>query len=1027
MSISSEIERIRSNIQSALGIVSDAGIEVASEATSDDLPAAVSALANQKQNVLTGTAGQYVGFDADGNAIAQSLDTGLGTAGAAPDSEAVGNYVFGGTMLATSKGVLKWDGVVGDREEVIIDDDGAGNVFSFVHISDEIPVTQSTYVYCGATMPKDTSKTDSPYTTMAECMPLTLYEDGLFEAGELMFCVPNDNYQMEEVLFPKAGIYFFLHETPINKFYISAFKLPDYDFVEDQHYEKVSSGIAYGDTITWDGNVDGRVSALVTDGSMSVTLVKMCDAVIPESSVEGITGCSGSVELNGEIFDVTGIAAMSTETDGIIALVGSTIGNASLAVAYLCYGYNVYLDGITFPEPGIYFCDISMPSDADEMKQRSVSLTVPGYDFGTYTSEEIIKTKHLPEPLRFGEYGTDTLTFTEDLEGKYYFDPDGSGAMYFVQVSDATPTLADLQRGGMHSGDGWCYTFSADTVQAAPDSEDVLMAAAYNDDKTGVSQIFVLLKDNVTMDTVTFAKKGIYVGMVAGYMDGKQEYITINGYDGFTKVVPVETKYMPEHLQFGDVATGDTLTWDGNANGLVSVSLAEGIDLVKVSDFAPSYSECVSAFNGAGINAFACINNTTSEMEIASDSITQLSDGVTVVTEAIFFVQESGVGVMIDTLTFPEAGTYLACVLQEDGSSMYVSSVTVSGYTGFTSIKRIDPKYVPSELPSPTTAHAGMHLAVGDDGKWTLVEASESSGSDTGSSDDTGGGSDTSTPITWTALTPINGTTPGEYGGGELRCAAIGNRRIIKGSVNVKPSSSTLVIAQLPSGYTPTTGVFAMTACNGSRVARILVAGENNTENAGKLCLSWVRSLSDGSAYTSDTIWVQCSIEYWVEDTQTAALVDSNGAVLLDSSEATLATTSGNTYTLTHTGAEVDAGITQANELYGKYTAGELSAAGLKSEIVMLSDVTLTKGAQLENQIITFPTQYCNADNYLCKFLVSSWPKETWTDAFVFNVHSDCTVEIGNPGTLFAYNQFGLATMATQRYDLIAQFLYYDK
>lgn len=98
----------------------------------------------------------------------------------------------------------------------------------------------------------------------------------------------------------------------------------------------------------------------------------------------------------------------------------------------------------------------------------------------------------------------------------------------------------------------------------------------------------------------------------------------------------------------------------------------------------------------------------------------------------------------------------------------------------------------------------------------------------------------------------------------------------------------------------------------------------------------------------------------------------------------------------------------------------------IKVEIVMLKDVLLTKGELLENQIITFPTQYCSADNYICKFLISSWPKQTWDNAFVFNVHSDCTTVIGTPGTLFSYNQFGLATMATQKYDLIAQFLYYD-
>lgn len=71
MSIQSEIDRINSNVQSALNAVADTGVSVPENANSNDLPAAVLALANEKQDKLTGTQGQVVGFDAEGNPVAQ--------------------------------------------------------------------------------------------------------------------------------------------------------------------------------------------------------------------------------------------------------------------------------------------------------------------------------------------------------------------------------------------------------------------------------------------------------------------------------------------------------------------------------------------------------------------------------------------------------------------------------------------------------------------------------------------------------------------------------------------------------------------------------------------------------------------------------------------------------------------------------------------------------------------------------------------------------------------------------------------
>ena len=53
MSIQSEIDRINSNVQAALNAVADTGVSVPEGANSDNLPTAVSALANEKQDNLT--------------------------------------------------------------------------------------------------------------------------------------------------------------------------------------------------------------------------------------------------------------------------------------------------------------------------------------------------------------------------------------------------------------------------------------------------------------------------------------------------------------------------------------------------------------------------------------------------------------------------------------------------------------------------------------------------------------------------------------------------------------------------------------------------------------------------------------------------------------------------------------------------------------------------------------------------------------------------------------------------------------
>lgn len=76
MSIASEVERISTNVQNTLEAIRQTGVSVPEGANSDNLPALAQDLANEKQDKLTGTQGQVVGFDSSGNAIAQWLKDG---------------------------------------------------------------------------------------------------------------------------------------------------------------------------------------------------------------------------------------------------------------------------------------------------------------------------------------------------------------------------------------------------------------------------------------------------------------------------------------------------------------------------------------------------------------------------------------------------------------------------------------------------------------------------------------------------------------------------------------------------------------------------------------------------------------------------------------------------------------------------------------------------------------------------------------------------------------------------------------
>lgn len=142
-------------------------------------------------------------------------------------------------------------------------------------------------------------------------------------------------------------------------------------------------------------------------------------------------------------------------------------------------------------------------------------------------------------------------------------------------------------------------------------------------------------------------------------------------------------------LPFGETTVmGDTLTWDGNTDGLEFVDAGEGMVIYKISDAVPSFEDLQQG------GTLVVAGETT---EISSDTVIPMGE-----TLYAFGGNPSlGMGVTQDNadlmgIPVSKKGFYIFV----DPSISYTDySLTVNNYTGFeaTKVKTIDPKYLPVE------------------------------------------------------------------------------------------------------------------------------------------------------------------------------------------------------------------------------------------------------------------------------------------------------------------------------------------
>lgn len=474
-------------------------------------------------------------------------------------------------------GSLKWDGVIGDREHIIV---GSVDRFNmcFVHVSDEYPALLD------PTAAFTVGVVEIGAPQMAYMAEVVIQDDG-FIVGDSFVIVPQDNYEADGVVLPKKGVYFMsYHFAPIGYdisfVYCSALSIMGHSFADNsgsdasKYFEKkiTTEMGSVGDTLTWDGDTTGRV--IVDGGTLGTGILTYCKISESIPTVDAFAnGYSNSIVENG----VTTTKSYTAEDVKITARDDGYI--TSLYFMVIPTDNFIVSDSLTVSESGVYFVK-AINSETGVVSYVS-SLSIPGYDFiaENIITTEIIKTEHLPEALQFGEITTttygDTLTWDGNTDGLNGLEYDAEIIATYYKVSDVVPTLEQLKQGCAST-----RTKTDGTTSSLEFTIELLASLAMADD----GSIFIL--DTLVLTrpiTKTDSESGISTTYPAGvyfYTNTNGVYtssFTINNYSGFvtttTEFKTIDPKYLPEDI-------------GGGSGGLPEVTTDDNSKTVKVVDGA---------------------------------------------------------------------------------------------------------------------------------------------------------------------------------------------------------------------------------------------------------------------------------------------------------------------------------------------------------------------------------------------------------------------------------------------------------
>ena len=273
---------------------------------------------------------------------------------------------------------------------------------------------------------------------------------------------------------------------------------------------------------------------------------------------------------------------------------------------------------------------------------------------------------------------SDTLTWDGNTDGLEVYSE------LFYKVSDAVPAKTDFADGfTLQLNTGESYT---GTVEDVGEEGNVII----------VSEAVAIIPNDFTAEDGSVHSKGTYFVLNNEY-GMYTSFLTIPGYTGFAqeKIDPAYL-YQPDfaqtdesqpdaikNLPFGDFPTGsDTLKWDDakfTQENMFPFQF-DGMHF-QMSEAAPTLDDFK---NGATIT----IDN--------GSVVTITANDITTEDQLIFGYLNSFVIVPQDMTMDGVAlkkGTYL-----QYGDGFYISSLTIPGYTGFPSVKKLDEKYLPDAI-----------------------------------------------------------------------------------------------------------------------------------------------------------------------------------------------------------------------------------------------------------------------------------------------------------------------------------------
>lgn len=543
----------------------------------------------------------------------------------------------------------------------------------------------------------------------------------------IVLVVSEDNYELDGITFKKGIYYCVVTRTRVSgaseTMYPISVKINGYTgFVSTTLNEECLPGIVKNafvesdpvvssDTITWDGKTDGLEAVSVNDRTQAY---HVSDAVPTLADIEGritlITTLTSDNEKQSLTSDLLQVKQLTEKFIGI--------SESGMYHVFVCSEDNYEIDDLVFPKKGIYLCTTVSEGDSNDLIYPS-SVTISGYKgFTTTTTAVKLNYDYLPDIVKnaFVESnsgGSDTLTWDGKTDGLLSVEIVEGIKVY--HISDATPTEAEMTDNLSMACKRDTYTDGVLTGSEEIAATDLTVFSkgkltivdGVNMDIQLYYNFYVCAEDNYTMNeggiSCTFPKKGIYVIVYQDVNDDGATIIDyptsikINGYAGFgcETTVKLNEEYLPDSLT-GDIlveTTTDTITWDGNTNGLEYASLGSGDPTTiayHISDAVPTDEDLI---NGVTSVVFASYSGKKITYDVAFESDDE-SIKVGLASTNIVVIICSKDNHTYEGITFPKKGIYFIRSEADSGYYYITESLTINGYTGFDTEIKLNEKYL---------------------------------------------------------------------------------------------------------------------------------------------------------------------------------------------------------------------------------------------------------------------------------------------------------------------------------------------